>query len=156
MLVITFLLDKSHLPSTSPLYFLPHHFFNTASSGETLWHSASSWRRSLIRPLWKLLSLTPSSKQESKMIHCFPHADESWSTTMTHLPCFAQSKLLAWFLDTVISFLGIMRFLNPLPSGRSKSFFSVKIDEQRIRPANLDYNPSTIFDSHFFKASHPG
>lgn len=71
---------------------------------------------------------------------------------MTHFSYSAQSKLLTWFLDTLISFMGIMRFLNPLPSGERKSFFSVKIDSQNIRPANLDYNPSVIFAFYFFQS----
>lgn len=45
-----------------------------------------------------------------------------------------------------------MRFLNPLPSGKRKSFFSVKTDRQNIRPANLDYNPSVISASYFFQS----
>lgn len=71
---------------------------------------------------------------------------------MIYFSYSAQSKLLTWFLDTLISFTRIMRFFNPLPSGKKKSFFSVKIDRQNIRPANLDYNPSVIFASYFFQS----
>lgn len=147
--MITFLLDKLPLPSTSLLWNS-----STGSPGDTFCEILQVPKEglTLIHSQSSFLTLTPSSKQTSKKIPCYSYADESWSTSLWDI--FHILVSLNWLLSEYPYKLHVDKEISqhsPFKRQR-KSFFSVKMDGQNIRPANL---PTTQLSS-LTLTSHPG
>lgn len=122
-----------------------------------LWNSPCSQGGSHTHSLCNLLffTLTPSSKQISQKSICHSYADESGSALLWDI--FHILVSLNWLLSGYPYKLHVDKKISqhsPFKRQR-KSFFSVKMDNQQIRPANLDYNTSVIFDSYFSSRINP-